>query len=608
MKGKARSTKILHTIFLTVFLITSPKIILAQENPEALEGEEQIIEVIGCGLSYREGRPSISKSKNISHLSLVQQLDDYLVVLRDDTLFSILLNTETEQPLEILSKQKVFGYPSSTDAYHRGVAAYEDIAIVVTDTNEGTDLNFYVLQSNGELEFTDRYSFTYDYEMYTMAIVDGVLVATVYTSTLENATAKSQIETPYLMQHKQADADATIVDIALTQQWVNAFNVAEYDESFSSVLACPLDGLSTQGFKCDVTNLFGVYPDSNFISDSAVYLWGNHYEGGDYGVMAHSAADYLDRTDLKSKVTESEEYKALYRIGIDYADVGAVLVQGRLINPASFEELSGALSALVRKSDIADISEDLYAVNFDLDYFSSLPIPLPESAYHYMASSEGRVITNQFSDKYVVVSLDAYGDKKSQLLIWNIDDESLTAIEKENSSNVLYLDQDTLMTVGYRESFLALEAWSLSEDIENLYTLDSKFHVDKDWIDVFPLTDGDQKPLLAVTNLRMNESADGPAQYIDSYGDTQNINDMSFFDLSELDDIANVGKLVFQPEAFETDCEVSCGEWYHPTYSFRIDDSLYSIIGDEVVKGQYMQGEVSLISRLNLLEGNTEDE
>ena len=612
------------SIYLISACLFSASLVLQQDTfaQEIVTGEEELI-VISCGGGRRpEGSFSTSQSTNVNNVDITQQVDDVLITLRNDSLISVLLNSDTDEPLEIASKQVIPGYVDGSNIYHSNILVSDDLVVVLTETQNSADFSFFSLNSYGSLEYQKRYSLSDDtHEVWSFlnsaAIVNNTLVfagekfcdeSDTKEEFEENLTVDIKAESQSLNSIEKEQ-----VNITQSHQWVNPLRALELNEVMTDVFICPLDSLLDEGLSCDITTIVGVDSYSNFISDQAVYFFGDSYIGGHYGVMAHSWSDYVERTDFELEVFSDDKHSMIYRIDLNYLDVTSVIVEGRLLNSGAYEEDDGVFSALVKKLDSLGANHDLvYGLRFDLSQFSELPVALPESDYQLLSEGEGRVNANRFSINHIALSRTAYGLEASdtnEVIIWNIETEGVVSVESEFPVDDLYFYDEILLGLSVDDKQVKMQTWSVSDEIKHVFTSDfDELYTDTRGFNEYLLGSNYGQRMWGLPIKRLGDDGK-PVTFIDNQGAEVDIHDMQYFELSDNGVIHSIGKLFATPELIEEqECEVSCDEWYGLERSFRVSDSVYAILGDEVLKGRFEKASVDTISNVHFISNDPESE
>jgi len=609
MKWKKKRIK---TISILTFLLLE----IGGSSVNTLSAQEELVEEIfivsSCGRRL-EGSVSRSHDINVKQRDIVEQVDDFLVLLRKGTLYSMALNSDADAPAEILSKAEIPIYFDGDSIEYENILVTDDFVIVLgvyeADDEEGVEINFYSFTGSGQLEFQERYFFTSSGEedyygfLRTMTVVDNNLVSIVsgyIDYDVEIDVIKQEKMLPMNVKRQLAEESGRQpFNVIKRNQWVNSFSSLIENETYAAVLNCPLDDVFDKGLQCNVTNLFGADAYSYYINQDAVYVSSQYYSGA-YGVMAQSTEEYLQRTDHDVSVDFDDGYSAFYRVGLDYEDVTAVLYEGYLLNHSSYEVIDDSFVALLKKEETGVPDTSVYGLRFSLGQFSALPTLLPESDYQFLTSDDGRISANRFNEDLTVLAKSSGGYKepaKNELIIWDSLDEEVFSVDSDFTISSLYFKGDDLLSIGFNEDDgLALEVWSTKSGIESVFL--------KHYDNYIPADNLHDESFLGKN---ASQSTWGvPVYRLDDDGETIEFNgdsivDMQYFEIMPDSSIVELGQLMSNPQDIDDECQSSCGNWYSVERSFIVSDSVYAVIENEIIKGAFTSEGLEPLNRFNIL-------
>ena len=612
-------------VFLMLEVTTSALNILSAQ-------EDSVVEEIYFGTPRRiEGSVSRSQDTNVDHKDIVKQVDDLLYILRKDTLISISLNSKTSAPAQVVSKVKIPADPNAKFIGHESILLTDELVIVFSsyqlDSEDFTDIRFFQRTQSGELEFKDLYTIKtletgFNEFLFTMTIANNNLIF-VSPGYVEDEMVNADLieqETLLTMEVKRStvnEDEPVDFDIIKSNQWVNSLSALQIN-GYTGVFICPLDEVLETGLACNVTGLLGVDTISNYITGDAVYLASPYYAGSKYGVAAQDNHTYLQRTDLAvnpdltAALESGSENSAFYRIDLEHNGVTAAFYEGRLISGYTYEVNNDSFQAIVRRpSELGQDEESIYGLSFSLSQFTTLPTLLPQSDYQFLFLDEGSIYANRFSEGQVAISNSTVGYHKSEkheLVLWDINDESVITAESEFLINDLYFYDDNVIGLTHHDDGLKMQTWSGFDDLKSIFEsdLDSQL-LDFTSFDNYFLDNNYRQRVLGIPTIRLQEQSHKPREFKSRDGDNRYLVDMNYFQIQNNGIISSVGKLLAEPEKIQGEgCIEPCDQWYELKRSFRVGDYMYSILDDEIIKGGIKQNKIHVINRMNILVDHTE--
>lgn len=581
------------------------------------EADPEII-VVSCSWGARiEGSYSLCRDDTVTQSDLVHQQDGSLILLREDTLYYISLNVNTDTPSEIISTLKIPFYVNNNDVEHHSLLVSDNLIVVLSlqegEAGEDVDMNFFSLSNDGEIQFKERYKVsderfnTYAF-MNSVTVVNNTLVAILPTLIeKEDDLFEQDFFNSFSVGYQaEGEVETEPMNIARSRKWANPYGALEQGQEYASVFTCLLDDVFDDGLQCDITSMLGANGESYYISDNSVYLWASYYSGGGYGVIAHTPYDYVQRTDHKTPIYSGEDNAAIYRIDIDQGDVTAVIVEGRPLNQFSFEEVGDSFSAIIRKSDEIELTNNLtYGLNFTLDQFSALPIALAQSNYQFLTTGEELINVNRFAPGMMALSRSIYNDESSNpynLIVWDIENDEVISVDSEFNVKGLYFQNENLLTIsdGYEQT-LKVQLWSTGPEIQSLfYSEYPDLYTVGYGLDRYFLNNDDSQSIWGLPVFRMNDDGE-PIEYKDAEGGNEVMVDIVYFETLSDASIEQRGKLKADPKVLADNCEVSCDEWYDVKRTFSVGDYVYALIDDEIIKGSLTTEGIQTHSRLHLI-------
>jgi len=605
-----------RTAFLVSLLLLLGGTPLASLTAQELAEEDVEIVLISCGIGARpEGTRSRSNDMNVTHKDMTQQVGDNLILLRKDTLYSIALNSDSDEPAEIISQLKIDRH--TDELYYEGILVSDDFVIVLSYRERGNQLSFYSLGGSAQLAFEKSY-FTDDIDGFlnTMTVVDNRLVSIVDAG-LDEDLSLSDLEavqnevilgfSEQPIGESESDEEQVMLDMVAGLQWSNSLSSLAVSGGATAILNCPLDDLLENGLSCDTSLLLGAYNDSYYVSPNAVYVAGSYFTDSNVGVVAQDTDAFFQRSDHVVNADFIEEKSAIYRLDLIYNEVTAVLYEGPLLSRFSYQELGDSFVALLKKPGVlGDIDESVYGLHFSLDQFSDLPILLPLSDYQFLTLADERVSANRFSSDRVVLAKGSGRDssnKSQELVLWDIESDGVYSFESDYYTDSLYFQNDYLIAIGSdNESNLVLETWSLGEEIERKFSQVYPYHAA---VSNIALDYGHR--VWGMPIYRLDEDGDAIDYIANTQSDSQDVIDMAYFQLDDDGSVSEKGQLIAKPYKADDECEVSCEGWYGLEQALLLGDSVYALTGDQIIKSVNSHDGLQEQGYLNLLPAVKEE-
>jgi len=341
------------------------------------------MEEIFMGSVRYEGSHVVSQHDNVQQMNPSQQIGDVLLYLRKDKLFSIRLNTASDAPTALISKETIPAKTGAEFVEHVGILATKELVMVFSryqlDEEDITELRFYNLSKNGALHFKERYLFTalesgFSEFVFGMTLVGDKLVSSVSAYTHDDINEDLIKDNKLLAidakRQAASDTSSETHDIIKSYKYANSLSSLEVlGRYYVGIFNCPINSVLKSGLDCHVTMVLGIDSTPFYISHDAVYLRNNYIinNGEDkYGSVALDKKDYLARNDLDVVFDDSGEYatyeyySAFYRVGLEHNEVTAALYEGNLVNPWTYVAENGALTALLKnKTNAGEIAHSM---------------------------------------------------------------------------------------------------------------------------------------------------------------------------------------------------------------------------------------------------------
>jgi len=604
---------------------------LEEKEKESETHTRRISTQIVAGLSAEEigdipalsiGGALTSTFGNQNNVDDYKRLGDYLFVLSDNVLYSVELNQNSIEALELRSSVIVQDGNVKSDFSYRKILIDGDVLVLTAQQREQglISFSFYDIDEDGNIEFNQRHTINisdaYGYDGGGTKIVNGELVFIASNDiTVDSVIEEDRFSNLVANVEVVGSDQKEIVNIASDVQWVNTVNDARGFTGYSSyipskfettlVINCPLSNLYVNAFQCNVTNLLGVnLHESDFIfGDDALFIWSKSAPSLDYQNL--SVDDYSDviRSEkgqkFFEKVSRDNHKKVIYRLGFQDGSVNGILVDGYPINYSSFEGGWGVFFGVLKNTE-REASKNGFSIDgviFDDYQFSDKLSDIPLESYQTIVKGDYLSFIG-FAGSNFVMSQDVQlkGKTETRFHLWNV--ETREVFEFSSELEVIDIDPvgDNVLVVGRGgEGYLAIETWSVSDNPEILFSVTFEEYAP---IDDFRITsnlqeiEGDHFFMLEVLAL------DEDGEQVKHEDSELSVSGVLPFILTGDGSVSAISDLIV-----EGDIECSgkpCFEDSEIGDILLFEDYLYVFIENELLKGEVSSDGITFFQRLDL--------
>lgn len=596
--------------------------------PSLMFAQTEEIITSGC---RDPGSSDPNTEKGVVALDGIHQVNDSLIVLRNHTLYQVLLNSDSSSPAEVITVLDIpHGFAAQDVSNYNDMLLVDNGSIVVavnSDKDGDEKLGFYFFTVNDSDGIRFEKSYTIDIQgsnigsFYQSAkIVNGDLVMVIGNQIDLDKSADFINDQRFLkfdaVRQTTEQGHVENVNIAKRIRWVNSHSTLSDDDSYTQVFQCPLNDIAERDLQCDITGFFGVNGWNSYVSESGVYLWSSNssFLNRDYGVIAHEPTEYLRRSSHES-LSSTSDNTVIYHSDLNSDKVGAVLVDGDSFTFASFKTTGDTFSALLgHKYSDNDVTGN-YGLSFSLDQFSVLPTQLPETSYSPLFVRACDVYINRLIGDYLFLStsVDKRKNKEKDIKrefetkIWNKKTSDLTSYQSDGVMNY-YPQGETVLGISENEDdkTTLMQVWSLQPELELLYSKKIEglliYSIYNDNKPIF--YDSTARRLWGMPVIRLNDQGQvqeypGPGPHLEP------IIDMAFFESLEDGGVNEIGRLLSPSQATDDACEDTCNEWEGIERSYRIGDYVYAFIGNKIIKGYIDLQTIKPLNYFNIKSGKT---
>lgn len=566
----------------------------------------------------REDSGSITNNQevDVDEGDIVKKIGDFLIVLRKGVLFSAYVGASNGTALELRSRVNVQENMKSHGSWYDELLVYQDHVIVIGYSYEvdASELVFFELSEYGELTYQWTYFLPsndyFDNENYATRVVDGNLVLMVPTyeswSDLGERLNDGEHNQFIAKRHRDSYEELEEINIVSKRDYYKASSyIGQYFRT-QNILQCPLENIQSAGLRCDVVSLLGV-DGAFYVSPKAIYIWSSDRSAGfDYSQITLRDYAKLSRYGVLQKWESDQSENIIYRIDFNSGDVSGVAVQGAPINQFSFQEIQDQLLGITSYVNVtAERRErEVYGVAIPISTFTSSIPDAPDDKYTFLAVADSYLSANRFLGENAFVSSFRYSEDKemTDVIVWNTKTNRVSNFTSEYMIGAFHPLGDQMLAMGQNQNEqLILESWQIEPNPKSL-----SIKLFQDWIATESRSHGFNSSLLSgdlLFGVPVSQVFAKEAE--NKYWDDELTTDLVFFNYPSSGDFQQIGTIFgskFQKE--DSDCSVSCYDWYGSARPFFINGNIYALMDYELVRADYKSGMLEVRQRLNLQSGD----
>lgn len=544
---------------------------------------------------------------------IVKKVGDYLVILRQGRLYSILVGGSTDNNFEKVGELSVSLPEWQYHAWYDELLVHENTLIVIGFSYElGSAIYaLFSLSETGGITFDTAYLIPsedyYDESNYSARLINGNMVMLLNGSHNYNQESSDKSFAPEIYTiNKQGDVSSGYSLFSKNE----IFKPIQFDESVNSVTVaiCPIGQAQ---LKCTAKTLIGNDFPAYYVSPSYIYIWG---ESRYWGINIDSVPVGAFRRAYKSNKI-NPGLSILYRIPLWDEGISAIQLKGSPIDQFSFSENQGNFYFTARESTVSDEwfyaaydKGDAYWAKITPSDFNNTDIVNTDFYYNernfhrFAKGTEGEHVNRFVGENLLLAVSYEYVEGSSTTFSVNLQSGQVNSIDLDVGIDQIHPIGNNALLLGSADESVSM----FTLNLQNTLSIVDRYDMFLSDLTETRSHGFNFKPTSfgGVAGIPMSYRAT-EEQYKkinNEYYIAPPVTDMFYLGISKELNLYEAGELKGDTiVAWEKDdCEVSCYDWYGSSRPFFVGDRVFSLLKDELVEGFFSENKVYEKRRLNI--------
>ncbi len=541
---------------------------------------------IGLGAASALGSTGATTSENITNNQvagvaeggIVQNLGEYLIVLRRGRLFSIHVGADGSlTPRSVVDvsppprrprrppwvddeewaeMQEVLAYADEDNAWYDEILVHPSSRRIVlvgySYELEATELSLFRMRRDGRLVYEDtahlKSSDYYSGTNYASRLLGNRLVLYVPVSVIDESYGR--------VGQLSFRGRGAWRDLAASARVFQA-NGRRDHTMLHALVTCDL----RTGFSCRASGVLGGLSTQFYISSDALYIH-TEEDRSEYAIDAHYERDE-EADDLPMYPS------TLYRLSLDGRHAGAVSVTGSPLNQFSFHDDGGSLRVLLDDDDSRD--EGPVLVEYPLSVFANGTGDVVGCAL------PGEVAQNRFMSHHLL-----YGAGDA-LVVHEYASGATTQLTLTHAMGRIEPLGEGALVAGTGVDgvqFTSVDLAPAVPEVAGTFSQPSQTAQETRSHGFFFRADTGRSGIFGLAGV-------GDESGLVSFGKVEDLT------------LSSLGALRSRRASGEDHCVVSCTDWYGNTRPIFLGDRIFALLGYELVEGRLSAGEVTSVQRVD---------